>query len=143
MYKRQAINSATYGEEDGMLFVALSNGVVQAFDAATLQSLWIYHDPLGGQPNCPLTYYKGYVYTGFWNQEDLDANYVCLSATDEKTDSGSEEKLARWTYTSKGGFYLSLIHIWWPTAPTTGRERMSWAHRASTAGFSLCWPWTR
>ena len=51
-----AINSATYGEEDGMLFVALSNGVVQAFDAATLQSLWIYHDPLGGQPNWgPLT----------------------------------------------------------------------------------------
>lgn len=106
-----AINSATYGAEDGMLFVALSNGVVQAFDAATLQSLWIYHDPLGGQPNCPLTYHNGYVYTGFWNQEDLDANYVCLSATDEKTDSGSEEKLARWAYTSKGGFYWAGAYV--------------------------------
>ncbi len=106
-----AINSATYGEEDGMLFVALSNGVVQAFDAATLKSLWIYHDPLGGQPNCPLTYYKGYIYTGFWNQEELDANYVCLSATDEDTGSGSEEKLARWTYTSKGGFYWAGAYV--------------------------------
>ncbi len=106
-----AINSATYGKEDGMLFVALSNGIVQAFDAATLKSLWVYHDPLGGQPNCPLTYYKGYVYTGFWNQEVLDANYVCLSATDEDTSSDKEEKLARWTYTSKGGFYWAGAYV--------------------------------
>ncbi len=106
-----AITSATYGEADGMLFVALSNGVVQAFDAATLQSLWIYQDPLGGQPNCPLTYYNGYVYTGFWNQEKLDANFVCLTATDEDPSSTNEEKLARWTYTSKGGFYWAGAYV--------------------------------
>ena len=39
---------------DGMVFVALSGGTVQAFNAATLESLWIYTDPLGGQPNCPI-----------------------------------------------------------------------------------------
>ena len=35
----------------GMVFVGLSDGTIQAFDAKTLQSLWIYHDPLEGQPN--------------------------------------------------------------------------------------------
>ena len=34
-----AITSATYGPDCGMLFVALSSGTVQAFDAATLDSL--------------------------------------------------------------------------------------------------------
>ena len=106
-----AITSATYGEDCGMLFMALSGGVVQAFDAATLKSLWIYRDALGGQPNCPLTYYKGYVYTGFWNQEKEDANFVCLSATDEDPGSDSEAKLARWTYTRQGGFYWAGAYV--------------------------------
>ena len=39
-----------------MIFVGLANGCVQAFDAVTLESLWLYEDPLGGQPNCPITY---------------------------------------------------------------------------------------
>lgn len=47
-----AINSPTYG--NGMIFVALSNGRVQAFDAENLTSLWVYKDALGGQPNCPI-----------------------------------------------------------------------------------------
>ena len=45
-----AINSPTYA--DGMIFVALSGGRIQAFDAESLESLWVYTDPLGGQPNC-------------------------------------------------------------------------------------------
>ena len=106
-----AITSATYGPDCGMLFVALSNGTVQAFDAATLSSLWIYRDALGGQPNCPLTYHNGYVYTGFWNQEKENANFVCLSATDEDPTSGSEDKLARWTYTRLGGFYWAGAYV--------------------------------
>lgn len=106
-----AITSATYGPDCGMLFVALSSGTVQAFDAATLDSLWIYQDALGGQPNCPLTYHDGYVYTGFWNQEQENANFVCLSATDEDPTSGSEKKLARWTYTRLGGFYWAGAYV--------------------------------
>ena len=106
-----AITSATYGPDCGMLFVALSGGVVQAFDAATLRSLWIYRDPLGGQPNCPLTYHNGYVYTGFWNKEKEDANFVCLSATDEDPADESEKKLARWTYTRQGGFYWAGAYV--------------------------------
>ena len=98
-----SITPPTYA--NGMVFVALSNGCVQAFNAATLESLWIYNDPLGGQPNCPLTVKDGYLYTGFWNSETADANFVCLSITDEKPGESKEEKCASWYYTAKGGYY--------------------------------------
>ena len=97
-----AINSPTYG--NGMIFVALSNGRVQAFDAENLTSLWVYSDALGGQPNCPIAYSNGYVYTGFWNSETKQANFVCLAVTDEDTTNTTEAKLATWTY-AHNGFY--------------------------------------
>lgn len=104
-----SINSATYA--DGMLFVALSNGRVQAFNAETLESLWVYTDPLGGQSNCPVTVCDGYVYTGFWNGETKDANYVCLSVTDEKPNEKLEAKTATWRYTKAGGFYWAGAYV--------------------------------
>ncbi len=104
-----AINPPTYA--DGMIFVGLSNGRVQAFDAETLQSLWIYTDPLGGQPNCPITYHDGYIYTGFWKSETSDASFVCISVTDENGRLGNEAKLASWRYISKGGFYWTGAYI--------------------------------
>ena len=104
-----SINSATYA--DGMLFVALSNGRVQAFNAETLESLWVYTDPLGGQSNCPVTVCDGYVYTGFWNGETKDANYVCLSVTDEDPDKTLETKTATWRYTKAGGFYWAGAYV--------------------------------
>ena len=104
-----AITSATFG--DGMLFVGLENGTVQAFDADTLTSLWIYRDPLAGQPNSPLTYADHCVYTGFWNDETEDANFVCLTTTDEDPDRSDETKLARWAYTAKGGFYWAGAYV--------------------------------
>lgn len=104
-----AINSPTYG--DGMIFVGLSDGRVQAFDANTLESLWVYADPLEGQPNCPIIYHNGYVYTGFWKGEEKNANFVCLSATDEDPNDTDEEKLATWTYTTKGGYYWAGAYV--------------------------------
>ena len=104
-----SINSATYA--DGMLFVALSNGRVQAFNAETLESLWVYTDLLGGQSNCPVTVCDGYVYTGFWNGETKDANYVCLSITDEKPNEKLEAKTATWRYTKAGGFYWAGAYV--------------------------------
>lgn len=92
----------TYG--DGMIFVPLS-GKVQAFNAKTLESLWVYTDALGGQPNCPITYEAGFVYVGFWGSETKNANFVCLSVTDEDPTATDESKLASWTYTRAGGFY--------------------------------------
>lgn len=97
-----AINSPTYAE--GMIFVGLSNGGVQAFNAKTLESVWIYNDRLGGQPNCQITYKNGYIYTGFWNSETKDADLVCLSVTDEIPEEPKEEKLATWIH-QDAGFY--------------------------------------
>ena len=71
-----AINGPTY--YDGILLVGLSNGRIQAFSAKTLESLWLYTDPLGGQPNCPITILNGYAYTGFWNGEDKDGSFVSV-----------------------------------------------------------------
>jgi len=104
-----SITPPTYYE--GMVFVALSNGCVQAFNAATLESLWIYQDPLRGQPNSPLTVENGYLYTGFWNSETGNANFVCLSITDENPGEQKEKKHASWFYTAKGGFYWAGAYV--------------------------------
>ena len=104
-----SITPPTYAE--GMVFVALSNGAVQAFHAGTLESLWLYQDPLGGQPNCPLTVRDGYLYTGFWNSERGDANFVCLSITDEDPMQEKEGKAASWYYTTAGGYYWAGAYV--------------------------------
>ena len=98
-----SLTPPTYAE--GMIFIALADGMIQAFNADTLESLWIYKDPLKGQPNSPITYRDGYIYTGFWNSDVRNANYVCLSVTDEDPDKTDETKAATWTYSHKGGFY--------------------------------------
>ena len=98
-----AIVPPTYA--DGMIFVGLSGGRIQAFNARTLESLWVYTDELGGQPNCPITYKDGYIYAGFWNSETKAANFACIYTIDEDHANPTEEKLASWTYTRTGGFY--------------------------------------
>ena len=103
-----AINSATYAE--GMIFIGLANGRVQAFNAETLESLWVYQDALGGQPNCPIAYADGYIYTGFWNSETKQANFACLSVTDEDATKTNEAKLPTWTYTHNG-FYWAGAYV--------------------------------
>ncbi|MBQ8766858.1 MAG: PQQ-binding-like beta-propeller repeat protein, partial [Clostridia bacterium] len=90
---------------DGIIFVQLDGGIVQAFDYKKMKSLWIYTDLLGGQALCPITYDNGYIYTGFWNGETDYANYVCLSTKDENTRNETEIKSAKWTYKALGGFY--------------------------------------
>ena len=98
-----SINSPTY--YGGMVFVALSDGRVQAFDAVTLDSLWLYKNERGGQPNCPITVRDGYLYTGFWNAETGAADFVCLTVTDELPGQTMENKTAVWQQTHTGGFY--------------------------------------
>lgn len=89
----------------GMIFCPLGKGTIQAFNAETLESLWIYQDPLKGQSISPIAYADGYIYTGFWNGEVNDANYVCISITDEDPTKTDEAKPASWSYTYNGGFY--------------------------------------
>lgn len=93
----------TYAE--GMIFAPLGNGTIQAFNAKTLESVWVYRDALGGQSLSPIAYEDGYIYTGFWNGETRDANFVSISVTDEDPENTREAKEASWKYTHKGGFY--------------------------------------
>lgn len=81
---------------DGLIYAPLSGGTVQALGAKSLNSAWTYTDELGGQSLSPITVSDGKVYTGFWNGEAKDANFVCL-------DAKTGEKL--WSYTVTGGFY--------------------------------------
>lgn len=103
-----SITPPTYAE--GMIFVALAGGIIQAFNADTMESLWVFRDTFGkalgaNQPNSPITYRDGYIYTGFWNAEDKPAHMVCLSVTDEDPSKTHEEKLPIWVRTQEGGFY--------------------------------------
>ena len=90
---------------NGMIFCPLTEGTIQAFNATTLESLWVYSDPLGGQSLSPIAYSAGRIYTGFWNGESRNANYVCIDVTDYDTENTVEPKSAVWTYTQNGGFY--------------------------------------
>ncbi|HMM06511.1 MAG TPA: S-layer homology domain-containing protein [Clostridiales bacterium] len=104
-----AITPPAYAQ--GMIFVGLSEGTIQAFNADTMESLWIYKDPLGGQPNSPITYHDGYLYTGFWTGETYNANYVCISITDEDISKEKEKKVPTWVHTQKGGFYWAGAYV--------------------------------
>lgn len=110
-----AINPPSYA--NGMIFVGLSGGRIQAFNAQTLKSLWVYTDALGGQPNCSMKYSDGYIYTGFWNAENKVGRFACISVTDEDPSKTDEEKVATWTYAQMGGFY-------WADALTRGNYVM-------------------
>jgi outer membrane protein assembly factor BamB len=90
---------------DGKIFIGVGSGKIQAFDADTLESLWVYTDETGGNTYTPITYSDGYIYTGFWQSETDSANYVSISVTDEDPTKTDEAKSAEWTYSSKGGFY--------------------------------------
>ncbi|MGM9640016.1 MAG: S-layer homology domain-containing protein [Faecousia sp.] len=68
----------TYG--DGIIFCPLGSGRVQAFNAKTLEAMWVYTDPLGGQAQSPITYSDGKVYVGFGYGREYA--FVCLDATD-------------------------------------------------------------
>lgn len=96
-----ALSAPAYA--DGKIFCAY-NGKIQAFDS-DLNSLWIYTDSIGGAANSPIVYDNGYIYTGFWNGEDSNANYVCIDTKDENVNDAYENKTDRWSYTRKGGYY--------------------------------------
>lgn len=98
-----AIQPVTYA--DGMIFSAF-NGGIQAFDADTLESLWVYKDSVGGQSVSPIYYNDGCIYTGFCNYgSGKNDQYVCIDVKDEDPDTTDEEKSPKWIFTNKSGFY--------------------------------------
>lgn len=91
-----AIISPTFG--NGLIFCPQSGGKIEAFNAKTLDSVWVFADALGGQNNTPITYHDGYVYTGYWNGEAKDGNFVCVNAATGELV---------WSKTTLGGHYWS------------------------------------
>lgn len=95
-----------------MIFVPLFNGKVQAFDAKTLQPMWI-SESLGTQCTTALIYDNGYVYGSTGNQ--APAAFFCLNAADEDTSAANEVKTATWMvfdeiYT-KGSYWSTPLII--------------------------------
>lgn len=90
---------------DGMIFVPLINGRIQAFRAKDLESLWLYTDVIGGNTATALRYDSGYLYAGF-----ADGNLVCLNAADENVDQKDEDKTPIWRKYDSGGYYRSGVY---------------------------------
>lgn len=97
---------------NGMIIAPLGKGTVQAFNAKTLESLWVSESfGSSAQALSPIASDDGYVYLGFWNSETKDADFVCISTTDEDTAKTNETKYASWKFTVKGGFYWAGAYI--------------------------------
>lgn len=79
---------------DGKIFCQLGSSNVQAFDAKTLESLWVYTDDIKGQGQSPITYSDGKIYIGFGY--GAESPFVCLDAT-------TGEKV--WRVTDPKGWY--------------------------------------
>ncbi len=97
---------------DGMIFVPLSNGTIQAFNANNLASLWI-SESAGNAVTSKLTYYNGYLYAGTVNSSD-NGVFFAINIKDEDTSTGKETKALTWTYTSTGsrtGYYSNQAAI--------------------------------
>jgi hypothetical protein len=117
--KAQMDGSVSYGSvaptyADGVIYVALGGGIVEAFDAASLSELWSYTVSssdssvdggalvAGGQSWMSPYVCDGYVYVGWYNGgmsgTGKDGSFVCLKASD-----GSFV----WGQTRTGGYYHS------------------------------------
>ena len=89
---------------EGMIIAPLSGGILQAFDAKTLTSLWV-SEAFGGQALSSVAYSDGYIYTGFWQSEVGLGHFVCVSLTDEDQTAKNETKYATWKIPTLGGYY--------------------------------------
>ncbi len=112
----EMVSSPSYGTvsvtyADGVIYCPLGSGQIQAFSYDKLKSLWVYKDEIGGQALTPIKYDNGFIYTGFWKNEDKYANYVCIDVTDENKNETHESKSAKWVYKSLGGFYWAGCEI--------------------------------
>lgn len=94
---------------DGQIFVPLSDGRIQAFDATTLVSTWISKSPQKVENIASrLTYYDGYLYYGTGGSSaSIGDLFICVSTKDEDITQTMETKELTWTYDSGQGYYWS------------------------------------
>lgn len=87
----------TYDETNGMLYIPLNQGVIEKVNVHTQKSVGTFTESeLKGQCISKILYDNGYLYVGFWNQEEKDAKFCCIDASTMKE---------KWSYKHKGGFY--------------------------------------
>ena len=82
--------------ENGTIYLPLDGGRIEAIDAKTLKSLWVFENAQSGQALSPIIWQDGRLYTGFWTSETDPADFVCV-------DAASGELI--WNYSVPGGFY--------------------------------------
>lgn len=105
-----AMNPMVYAE--GMLFVHIGSGRIQALNAETLESLWISEE-LGGQTISPITYHDGYIYTGTWNNRKAGGDtFFCLSVKDEDPARTDEIKKPVWKLNDQGENGITSSYYW-------------------------------
>ncbi len=96
---------------DGMIFVPVSGGKVQAIDAGTLESLWISEE-FSGEVLTPLTYKNGKLYGGTVLFGDSSSGeFFCIDVTDEDPRVGDETKNSTWKAECEGGFYGAGAYV--------------------------------
>ncbi len=103
---------AAYG--DGMLFVPIDQGRVQALDAKTLESLWVTESVQDTyQASAPLVYHDGMLYTGlveYISATKTNGLYAAYDVTDTDPTLATESKAPVWTHRGTGestGYYWS------------------------------------
>lgn len=103
------VTDLCYG--DGMLFVPLSNGSIQAFNEDNLSSLWISKG-LNGAVTSKLTYYNGYVYAGTYGSSKT-CQFFAIDVKDVDMTKGNEIKEIAWTYDAKdrNGYYCNQAKV--------------------------------
>lgn len=82
---------------DGLIFISLNDGKVEAYRAQDFTRVWTYQNANGGQGQSPLTYHDGILFVGFY-QPSKEASLV---AVDAKTGS------QRWEHVADEGFYFA------------------------------------
>lgn len=109
----------TYG--DGKIFVPVTAGLIEAFDAETMEPLWCTEVVNSTQTLCQVTYQDGYLYTGYWGKTGTRTlgKFFCVD-TNAETHPASGEKSepvkifgdvpvmpTKWESTDETGFYWS------------------------------------
>lgn len=108
-YVQHYVGNIAYG--DGKIYTEYTSGRVQAFDANTLESLWIT-ETTGNAVSSELTYDNGKLYFGthtrLWNEEEATNttySYYTVDTKDEDTTNQYEEKKITKLVDSEGGTF--------------------------------------
>lgn len=97
--KITSFTCAAYG--DGMIFVPLEGGIIEAFSAETLESLWLT-EAMGGSLS-QITYHEGLLYGGTWSvgSKENSGRFFCVDTT-KRIGTNSVRKAAWVSDDTKG-----------------------------------------